>query len=648
VGGPPYIADYVDTNVVLGPSGEAAAALQSASEALWRARDSNDLEALAVALVEVARPRFRLGQYEAAAALAQEALAVAAPDAPARVDAWQVLGNCAAETGSPREAEILYRQAADLAREIGHHRGFVAALHGLAAAVYIPRGSFDLALAADQEAYQIAERLGHEEWLIFPLATMAMACQLSARREGARSALSRLHSLLSPHSIIQGYYLCVYASLALDEGDLETGQQAFAQARSIAEATGEPWLNVTARLGMSRYHRLLGDGPAARAWAEDALTFANRVGYRHEQGKGLIEQARAAWLCGDLSAAEANFQEAIGILYDLGASFDLARAQLLLAALLLQQGDEHVSNSWQNAAQTILKGGYTFLLEQERTLAFPLVAAYLNSSDPTVASVSATLAQHLQHMAPEPLRIVTLGKFEVWQARRRIDDNTLRSRRGGELLALLLLSPGRRLSLEQVTENLWPDRSPSAARIAFHHASSTLRRALEPDLPDRFPSRYIEVEEGQVTLHLPANSQVDFETFEMHCRQGEWEDALVLYSGDLLPSDRYADWASEPRERLALKYQRALLAAARERLTAGRTIESLEACQQLLALEPWHEQAVLLAMRASVELNDLAGARRIYRRLERTLHDELGTVPQDDLQALYRSLTPSEPKKRKR
>ena len=46
-------------------------------------------------------------------------------------------------------------------------------------------------------------------------------------------------------------------------------------------------------------------------------------------------------------------------------------------------------------------------------------------------------------------------------------------------------------------------------------------------------------------------------------------------------------------------------------------------------------------MRACVALNDLAGARRLYLALEKALREDLGTAPQEELQTLYRSLTPS-------
>jgi DNA-binding SARP family transcriptional activator len=639
VTGSPHTATYVDERLALDQHGETAGTLRRACEALRRARESRDAAATAGALVSVARVRFRLGQYHAAGSLAQEALDLMEPAAPARVDAWQVLGNCAAETGSLTQAETLYRQAADLAREIGYDLGRAAALHGLAAAVYMARGQFDLALAADEEVCHTLRRRGEEQYRVYPLATMAMACQLTGRRDDARARLNELGSLASPGSVVQGYELCIRASLALDEGDVATALDLLGQARSIAEASGEPWLTVEARLGMSHHHRLLGDGPAAFTWANDALAHVTRIGYRHEQGKVHTERARAAWLCGDLSATEGDLRAALRIFDDLGAEFDQARVYLLLAALMHEQQREEVAGALLDAARAITAGGFGFLLEQERAQAFPLMAAHLNSHDRDIGNAAAALANLLRRVPPEPLRIVMLGRFAVWQGNRRVARSSLRQRGAGDLLSVLLLSPGRGLSADQVHEALWPDKSPEAAQGAFHQATSALRRALEPDLPAKFPSRYLEVEEGQITLCLPPGSSIDYEVFEAHIQHSRWEEAVLAYSGDLLPDYRYAEWALACRERLLLKVQWALLAVAEARLDAGRFEEALDACHRLLALEPWQEQAVLLGMRACRARGDVAGARRLYLTLEKTLRRDLDTEPQPELRAFYHSLT---------
>jgi DNA-binding SARP family transcriptional activator len=627
-------------DIVYEPSDGVAARLQEAENLVAAARQGGEPAALAEALVGLARLRYRLGQYKTAQALADEALAVAEAGSPARADAWQVLANCAADIESLAQAEAYYRLAADLARETGHHRAHVAALHGLAAGVYFLRGCFDLALAADSEARRIAAEQGRPDWLVYPLVTIALVHQSIGQREQAQAALAELAPLAPTGSAIQGYHLCLSGALALDDGRLETGRAFFMQARPIAEASGEPWLNGAVRLGLSRYYRLLGDGPNARAWADDALAFARRLGCRHDQGRALSERGRAAWLCGDLLAAEADLRAAIAVLSPLEAAFDLARTRFWLAALLHSQQRFEADAVWREAACAIVRHGYAFLLEQERALAFPLVAAYLKHADPEIRELSATLLTHLARVPPPALRICILGRFQVWQGNRLIESRAWSCRRAGELFRLLLISPRRSLSFDQVAEALWPDKTADAALIAFHHATSALRHALEPDLPDKFPSRYLAVEEGQIALMLPPGSWLDSEAFEAHCRRGEWEEALALYGGELLPEHRYADWTVLHRERLALLYQQALLGAAEVRLAAGRPAEALDACRRLLAIEPWQEKAVLLGMRACVALGDVTGARRLYHTLAQTLRAELNTAPQAELQAYYRELTP--------
>jgi DNA-binding SARP family transcriptional activator len=88
-----------------------------------------------------------------------------------------------------------------------------------------------------------------------------------------------------------------------------------------------------------------------------------------------------------------------------------------------------------------------------------------------------------------------------------------------------------------------------------------------------------------------------------------------------------------------------LLARAEELLRDGQCLPALEACRRLLALDAWQEQAVLLGMRACLEMGDRSGVRRLYLNLEKILREELDTEPQVELQALYHSLQPASRKR---
>ena len=80
------------------------------------------------------------------------------------------------------------------------------------------------------------------------------------------------------------------------------------------------------------------------------------------------------------------------------------------------------------------------------------------------------------------------------------------------------------------------------------------------------------------------------------------------------------------------------MGAARQRLEAGQAGAALKVCRRALAVEPWHEQAVLVGMRACLALNDRTGALRLYCNLERILREDLGAAPQPELEQFYQKL----------
>jgi len=112
-----------------------------------------------------------------------------------------------------------------------------------------------------------------------------------------------------------------------------------------------------------------------------------------------------------------------------------------------------------------------------------------------------------------------------------------------------------------------------------HHATSILRRLLEPDLPDkRFPSRYLEVDDGIIHLRLPPGSWLDMDAFTAHNLAREWQEAIALYQGDFLPEYRYSDWPVGPRESLAEQFRQALISQAEASLACQDWGQALRIC----------------------------------------------------------------------
>jgi predicted ATPase len=120
-----------------------------------------------------------------------------------------------------------------------------------------------------------------------------------------------------------------------------------------------------------------------------------------------------------------------------------------------------------------------------------------------------------------------------------------RLRKGRELVKLLALAPKHRLHREQLMEALWPELDPGAAANNLHQVVHVARRALGVDA--------VSLYEELLTLR----ARVDVDDFERAAEEarragthGAYRAALSLYAGELLPENRYDDWASGRREEL--------------------------------------------------------------------------------------------------
>lgn len=632
-----FVDSLIEDSYAAERAGHIGHAFRQAQTALEEARAAGPGKLLADALACTAYMHDRLGHREQARSMAEEALSHAAPLSPARARACKTLGDCAHERGDLAAAEQHYHVSIDLSRQLGLTYMLHRCLHSLAACVYIPRGQFELALAADAESIDLAEREGFLEEIWLPLLTTSWTLWLTGRSERALEVALRMGRHAPPNSLAEGYYCCLRGDMAQEGDEPQSALEWYGRARNVAETLGEPGLAVEVRLGLSRFHRTFGDGPTGCQWAGDAFDVACRGESSDLQGVALLERGQAAWKAGDLKAARHDVEAAIALLTHLPASYYLAHAHLLLAGLLYQQRLPGTEEAWIEAMNRIVSGGYGFLFERERALALPMLNAYLGSSSPTLEAAARRLLAYLKTVPPPPLRVTTLGCFAVRQGQTPVPESAWQ-RRAGELFRLLLIAPGRALLRDQVMDALWPNSPPATAAGLFYRATSALRRALEPDLPDKFPSRYLEVSQGGVSLLLPEGSRVDFEAFRAHVGAREWQAALDLYGGDLFPGDLYADWAAEPREALKQQALHAALALARDWAAAGDDASALAAARRALALEPWQEEAALLAMQALARRNDRIGAIRLYRQLARNLEEELRIEPRADLQQMYRSL----------
>lgn len=211
------------------------------------------------------------------------------------------------------------------------------------------------------------------------------------------------------------------------------------------------------------------------------------------------------------------------------------------------------------------------------------------------------------------VRVALLGEFAVSVDGVAVDPAHWSRRHTASLVKVLALAPGHRLHREQVLDLVWPDDRVDQAVPKLHKAAHYARKAL--GFTDGLVLRG-----EQVMLAPESTVAVDAVAFESAARAALSADsvaaarsAIGLYGGELLPSDRYDDWATDRREQLRLLYLDLLRLDHR--------------WDEVLLLEPSDEVAHVNLMRRHASTGDRHAALRQFERLDRVLRGELGVAP---------------------
>ena len=238
---------------------------------------------------------------------------------------------------------------------------------------------------------------------------------------------------------------------------------------------------------------------------------------------------------------------------------------------------------------------------------------------------------------PPALRVRLLGGFAVQVGPRPVPPGGWRLRKARDLVKLLALAPEHRLHREQVMELLWPERDAAAAANNLHQVLYVARRALGPGCAA--------LRDDLVALAPAGRLWVDVDAFEAAAERaratrdpGAYQEALGLYAGELLPEDRYEEWAATRRQELAQRHLALLVEAGELRLAAGEWDAATAALRQAVELDPSHEAAHRLLMRAYARSGRRQLALRQYQQLRATLRRELGIAPDQETERLQRDI----------
>lgn len=212
-----------------------------------------------------------------------------------------------------------------------------------------------------------------------------------------------------------------------------------------------------------------------------------------------------------------------------------------------------------------------------------------------------------------------------------------------QALLFYLAVTGQPSSRSALAGLLWGDLPEETARANLRLTLSKLRKAI----PD-----HLIVEWNSVAFDLTRPHRLDVNEFIVHALQPTHRladaervrAAVTLYRGDFLEdfavrdAPEFENWVLAERERLrqaALTTWQYLAALAVER---GDEVEGIETARQVLALEPWHEEAHRQLMTWLAANGQRSAALAQYEVCRRVLADELAIEPSATTTELYQQI----------
>lgn len=244
---------------------------------------------------------------------------------------------------------------------------------------------------------------------------------------------------------------------------------------------------------------------------------------------------------------------------------------------------------------------------------------------------AAALRSRLDSSASSTI-IHCLGAFQVLRDGLPVPTAEWGSRKPRDLLKLLISARGRPVAREQLIDALWPGEDPEACAGRLSVALSGLRRVLNAGR-EVGRAETVLVERQALRIDTAA-ATIDVEQFLALAEAGRRDLALgrteavtalssaeVLYRGEYLAEDRYADWAEPLRDQARETYVAVLRNMADLAWSQGDSDGALRRYLRLLEIDGYDEDAHLGLVRALIRSRRHGEARRRYEFYTRSMEE---------------------------
>jgi tetratricopeptide (TPR) repeat protein len=288
-------------------------------------------------------------------------------DAHETVLALMALGqHLESSEGDYEAAAAAYDEALALAQQVGDVPAEIE-LHAARAQLALYAADWDEVVRSSEASAELSEREGLVGKLCLPYAIRGRLHWRDGRWQESESAYRRAHELAQQVGWSEVCFDALYglSSTLRDQGELEGAETALLQALEICDRAGLIAQSIQANSAQALLLRMSGDDEQAQAAARTAGELSERVGYPVGEAAAI----EAAGIVGALPDAPADLARAREAWQHLSRPLEAARCELLLGQRLLESDPAGAAASLRRAAAEYDAMGVTHLAVRARELA---------------------------------------------------------------------------------------------------------------------------------------------------------------------------------------------------------------------------------------------------------------------------------------
>ena len=229
-------------------------------------------------------------------------------------------------------------------------------------------------------------------------------------------------------------------------------------------------------------------------------------------------------------------------------------------------------------------------------------------------------------MPKNKIEVYTLGKFIVKKNNYIITEKGIRSHKLWNLFKILISSPEKKFTTEELMDRLDLSLELIDAKNAVQNLIYRLRKILAKN--EKYKAeKYIVFEKDGYMFNWDAVHYIDFIKFENFCKKSEqalkdsnYEDvlyyaleAIEIYKGNFLDENKEFSWIIQRRAYLRRLYLEQIYVICDQLMKREEFSKMEEICEQALNIEPFEEEIQYYLINSLVKQNKIMKAKLHYQ-----------------------------------